>query len=175
MWISLLLACTPDAPVVPAVQPPTAQELTTRREEQQRKATPENLIAVYKKPEGIYVDARYFGGKSYTSVRDQVTEQLGSLQDNQDLGDQGKELSFERGSLRVRDDRIYMIDVPLPEPLRRTEALAVVGFPAAVRDDTDLALEYRISNAWGFRRIRLIRAARGAEDISRVECWREDP
>ena len=75
----------------------------------------------------------------------------------------------------MRDDRIYMIDVPLPEPLRRTEALVVVGFPAAVRDDTDLALEYRISNAWGFRRIRLIRAARGAEDISRVECWREDP
>ena len=187
------LACDP-APVVSAVpdagagrageaksngvapgERPTEAQVTERRQRQELRASPENLIATYRKPEGVYIDARYFGGRNYELVRAQLVEQLGALQDSADLGWQGQEMTFERGSVRVKDKEIYMIEVPLPEELRRTDALAVLGFPPASRDYTDLTHEYRLNNAWGFRRIRFLRVAPGSEMIRTVELWKEEP
>jgi hypothetical protein len=131
-------------------------------------------VRTYEKPEGIYIDVRYFGGKNYESVRDQLTEQLGAVQDSNELGTLGKETIFERATVRVQGGEIYMLDVPLPEPLRRTEALAVLGFPPATHEYISLTLEYKLTNAWGFRRIRFMRAGRNSEEIVRVQAWKRE-
>ena len=154
---------------------PTEAQVTERRQRQALRASPENLIATYKKPEGVYVDARYFGGRNYEMVRDQLVAQLGALQDSEDLQWQGQEMTFELGSVRVKDGEIYMIEIPLPEELRRTDALAVLGFPPAARDYTDLTHEYRLNNAWGFRRIRFLKVAPGSEMIRTVQLWKSEP
>lgn len=168
--------CTPE-PVVSGVQPPrqSVEQITEQRRVQELRASPQNLIATYKKPEGVYIDARYFGGRNYDQVRDQLTDQMGALQDSEDLGWQGKEMVFERASVRVKDGAIYMISVPLPEALRRTETLGVLGFPPAARDYIDLTHEYRLNNAWSFRRIRFIKVSPQGEEIQRVELWKTEP
>lgn len=175
MLLVLWLGCGSDEPVITAVPTPiSAEELTIQRYKQLEKASPVNLVRTYEKPAGIYVDVRYFGGKNYESVRDQLTEQLGAVQDTNELGDLGREVVFERGTLRVQGGEIYMIEIPLPEPLRRTEALGVLGFPPASRDYLSLTLEYRLTNVWGFRRIRFLRAERDSEDIVRVQAWKRE-
>lgn len=171
-----LLACTPNAPVVSGVKPSTTAVITEKRQAQERRATPENIVAEYKKAEGVYIDARYFGGKDYDTVRGQLAEQFGALQDGEDLGDKGRALNFERGKLRVKNDgSIYMIEVPLPDPLRRTEALALLGFPPAAQDYLDFTHEYRLNNAWGFRRILFYKTQVGSEEIERVLIWKVEP
>ena len=92
--------------------------------------------------------------------------------EERDLGGATREVLFERGTLRLSGDTIQMIEVLLPEPARRTEALAQLGFPPATDEYQSLSLEFRLLNAWGFRRIRLFRASRGAEEIMRVQAWR---
>ena len=64
------------------------------------------------------------------------------------------------------------IEVPLPEPLRRTEALMVLGLPPVQDAYRAMTFEYRISNVHGFRRIRLFRAEREGETVNRVELWK---
>ena len=69
-----------------------------------------------------------------------------------------------------------MLDIPLPEPMRRDEALRSLGFPdLAPRDYNVLTLEYRLTNAWDFRRLRFSRAEPGSDRIDRVEAWKRSP
>lgn len=172
----LLLACTTPTPVVQGIHPSeTTEQITARRKQQELRASPQNLVVNYEKAEGVYIDVRYFGGKAYNDVRAALGEQLGALLSEKDLGEQGEEMSFERARLRMKDGKIYMLEVPLPEPLRRTEALGVLGFPPADREYMNLTLEFRLNNAWGFRRIRFLRAERDGEEISSVQAWKEDP
>lgn len=171
-----LLACGSGTPVVQGVKPPqSVEEVTAKRKEQELRATPENLVASYQKAEGVYIDLRFFGGKGYNESREQIGAQFGALLSEKDLGPQGTEMSFERGILRIKDGKIYMMEVPLPEPLRRTEALGVLGFPPATREYLDTTLEFRLNNAWGFRRIRFLKAERNGEEIAKVQAWKEDP
>ena len=168
-----MFACFSSGPVVQGVQ--DAATVTAKRQAQEVKATPENLVVTYQKPAGVYVDVRYFGGKSYNAVRPQLAEQLGALLNDTDIGIQGSELNFERGLLRVKEDNIYMLEIPLPEPLRRTEALGVLGFPPANQDYLNTTLEFRLNNVWGFRRLRFLKAERGGEECNKVQAWKSEP
>ena len=68
-----------------------------------------------------------------------------------------------------------MLSVPLPEPLRRTDALELLGFPPQVDDTIVLHREYRLNHEWGFRRIRMMRLGQDNELVDKVEAWRWVP
>lgn len=153
-------------------------EVRAQREARARATTPAAVEAAYQKPAGVWIDARYLGGRRYASVRGEVEAQLGALVEERDLPEgQGTEHRFQRGNLRVDDDgAIYLVDVPLPEPMRRADALAALGFPPQLtRDYNVLTLEYRLTNVWGFRRLRFLRAQAGSEEVVRVEAWKASP
>lgn len=173
----LALACGDPAPVMQAVQPATTPEaIAEKRAAAELRASPANVEATYAKPEGVYVDAHFLGGRSYDAVRAEVEAQLGAVVEEREGVSGGREIVFERGTLRIVDGRIQMVEVPLPEPVRRTAALGMLGFPPATGDYKALALEFRLVNEWGFRRLRLVRAARGSEDVVRVQAWKfSDP
>ncbi|MDP6934660.1 MAG: hypothetical protein QGG40_17190 [Myxococcota bacterium] len=132
--------------------------------------------AVYTKPADVYVDVRHFGGRAYRASRDELALQLGPLQESTVIpnGD-GQELTFERGLIRVLDDRIYMLRVALQEPMRRTQAMQALGFPAQSGRYLTLHREYRLNHEWSFRRIRLRREDRDSEYVNQVEAWRWVP
>lgn len=178
MLILALLACFDDEPVVVVVpDPEKVQAAREKRETEELRASPRQIEAGYQKAEGVYVDARFFGGRTYSLVRDHVTTQLGALVEDTELGaEDGRELRFERGVLRVREDRIEMVTVPLPEPVRRSEALRLTGFPDQVpRNWIQLSGEFRLTNAFEFRRIIFKRAAAGSEDVVSVAAWKVAP
>lgn len=175
----LLAACGRDEPVLPGVpaQPllqdqPTAPE----RVEAAEQAAAAPVEAPCALGPGMLVNARCLGGRTYADVRDVVAEQLGPLQQTRELsGDFGRELRFERGALRVVEDEIAMIRIELPEPLRRSEALAALGFHPYVGPYLTLHREYRLNHEEGFRRIRLMRVDRTSEMVSAVEAWYRVP
>lgn len=174
----LLLACGADSATPAVVQPPrpTVESVEKKRKLSELKSKPSTAAAmVYQKPEGVYVDVRYLGQQLYSLARNEIASQLGALLEETELPTgQGTLHRFERGALRVHNDRIYLVDVPLPEPLRRDQALGVCGFPAATAVNwTAFSGEYRLVNTWGFRRVIFDRAASGSEDIVRVQAWRE--
>ncbi len=170
----LLAACGPEEPVLEGVpQQPLLQATPAQGADVAASADPE---AGYAPPAGVDVDVHYLGGRSFREQRDVVGAQLGNLVEVTPLpGGGGEEMRFERGSLRVVDDRIYMIDVPLTTPLRRTDALLALGFPAQADRYVILHREYRLNNAWGFRRIRLKRESADNELVTEVEAWQEVP
>jgi hypothetical protein len=152
------------------------EEVTSKREAEALRASPAAIEARYQKAEGVYVDARYLTGRSYSAVREQVEAQLGPVLTEEELtGDGGKRVRFERGVAQVGDDTIYMLELPLPEHLRRTEALAVLGFPPATGEYQVTNKQFRLLNTWGFRRIIFHRVEAGSEEIDRVEVWKETP
>jgi len=130
----------------------------------------------YQKPAGIFIDAHHLGNREYSKSRPELLEQFGSLKQSTELpGDNGTEYEFERGSLRVADDQIYMIHIPLPAPSRRTLALQQLGFPPFGDRYLSTHQEYRINNEWGYRRIRLYRVEQESELVNAVEIWRWIP
>jgi hypothetical protein len=178
LLLGLVAGCDPPAPVLRAVDPPrTAEAVAERRAASELRASPSAVEAAYVKAPGVYIDARYLGGRAYRAVRAEVEEQLGAVLEEQEPsgtpgGEGVRSVVFERGTLRLAGDTIQMIEVPLPEPVRRTEALGMLGFPPATGHYLALSLEFRLTNTWGFRRIRFFRAARGSEDVTRVQVWK---
>lgn len=176
LWATALWGCAGSEPVVPAVQPTeTVEQVAERRKRQELRASPRNVEVLYEKPEGVYVDVRYLGGRSWDGVREDVERQLGAVLGRAPTPEGDEEVTLQRGTVRLRDGAIVMIDVPLPEPARRTDALVALGFPANADGWQALALEYRLVNAWGFRRLRFVRADRESEDIVRVQAWKTAP
>lgn len=180
--LPLLLACGSDEPVLSGVAPPVPIPSIEAAEGTAEAAPADGAEAapdgptVYQRAEGVYVDARYLGGKRYREVRDEVAAQLGALQSAEDLpGDNGREMVFERGNLRLIDDQIILVEVPLPTPLRRTEALAILGFPPATGRYLILHREFRLNHVWGFRRLRMMRENRNSENVIRVQAWYRVP
>lgn len=169
----LAFACGEPEPVLQAVERrSTPEEVAARRAAAELRASPENLVATYRKADGVYVDVRFLGGRRYDGVRAEIEAQLGAVLEERPSISGGREIVFERGTVRLVDDRIQMIDVPLPRPLRRSEALGALGFPPATGDYKELALEYRLVNEWGFRRLRFVRTERESEEIARVQAWK---
>ena len=101
---------------------------------------------------------------------------VGQLAESIELpGDNGTELRFVRGAVRVVDDRVYMVRVPLPEPVRRGAALEAVGLLSSTGKYLILHREFRLNNERGFRRIRMRRLDRDSELVTEVEAWRWIP
>ncbi len=174
----LLLACFNDEPVVSVVPDPEKVEAAReKRLTEETRASPQQIEAGYQKADGVWVDVRFLGGRAYSLVREHVARQLGALIEETPLpGGVGKALRFERGLLRVQNDRIEMIEVKLPEPVRRSEALRLTGFPDQVpRNWIILSGEFRLTNAFEFRRIIFTRIGPGSEDITTVEAWKTAP
>lgn len=175
LLLILGVACGDPEPVVSGV-PATPEAVAERREAAELRASPSNIDAGYEKPEGVHVDVRYLGGRRYTQIRDEVASQLGAVIEERTLAEgAGTEVRLERGTLRLLDDTIYMLEIPLPAPVRRTEALALLGFPAAIRDYTLTTTEFRLTNMWGFRRLIFFRTERDGEFVDRVQAWRFTP
>lgn len=176
----LLAACSGESGAPAVVQPPqrSALEIEKQRVEAELKHHPNTAAAlVYQKPEGVYVDARYLGQQTYSVARAEIEAQLGAVVKQSVLPvGQGEELQFERGTLRVSNDRIYLVDVLLSEPVRRDQALGLCGFPSSsAMNWSEFSGEYRLLNQWGFRRVIFERKARDSEDIVRVQAWRALP
>lgn len=157
---------------------PLLQERRGADEQQSALAEPSAVdpAAGYALREGVYVDVQALGGRSLRAWRDVLGEQLGALRSTTELpGADGVEMSFERGTIRVADDRVYMLRVPLPEPLRRTDALERLGFPGIADRYVILHREYRLNNEFGFRRIRMKRQGADNELVTEVEAWERVP
>lgn len=177
LLLLLALGCSGDEPVVSGVpQPTTAEAVREEREEREARASPKYVEASYQKPEGVLIDVRYLGGRDYQAVRGEVAEQLGGLVESVELPEgQGKELRFERATVRVVDGAIYMFDVALDPPVRRDQALVKLGFPDSIpKEYTVLPREFRATHVWGFRRLRFFRVEQGSELIERVQAWKRD-
>ena len=178
----LLAACGSDEPVLTAVPEPGAASTTDPTpgepllsEKTGTTPAPE-APQPYRKADGVLVDVRYLGGKVYGEVRDVVADQLGALQSSQDLpGDNGRQMVFERGELRLVEDRIIRVRVPLEPALRRADALQATGFPNAVGHYITLHREYRLNHEWGFRRIRMMRENGTSELVTAVDAWLRVP
>ena len=175
----LLAGCERQAPVLTGVPAePLLADLPSAAENRaiQESPAPPPQAQAYTPAPGVYVDAMYLGGRTFSAERDTILLLMGELLASQELPPgKGQEWVFERGSLRTLDDRIYLIVVPLPVPMRRDQALVALGFPAIVGDYISLGREFRLNHEWGFRRIRMKRAAGAGEDVTEVEAWRWIP
>jgi hypothetical protein len=175
----LLVACACGEPVLQGVpeqrllaEPAAAPDDDAPVDAAARSANPE----LYEKPDHIYVDANWIGGRSFREARGIVQQQLGSLQATEALpSSKGDELRFERGTLRVLDDRIYYVLVPLPEPSRRDLALADLGFQPVVGEWLATHRAYRLNHERGYRRLRLLRLDAEGEFVTAVEAWKWIP
>jgi hypothetical protein len=166
-----LTACSPPDPVLSGI--PEQPLLVPKAEAPER---PSNEPAPYVKPDNVYVDVRHFCGQDLDAVRVELNDQLGDRQSVRELGAvDGRELQFIRGTVREVHGTIYMVAVPLIEPMYRRVALQQTGFPAFSGGVIRLSNEFRINNSWDFRRIRMKRVARDAEMVSELEAWRWIP
>jgi hypothetical protein len=166
-----LTACNPPEPVLSGI--PDQPLLAPKADVQQ---TTSNQAAAYVKPANVYVDVRHLCGQRLDAVRIELSDQLGERQSVRELGAvDGRELQFIRGSVREVGGTIYMVSVPLIEPMYRRVALQRTGFPAFSSGVIRLSNEFRINNSWDFRRIRMKRIDRDAEMVSEVEAWRWIP
>ena len=166
--IALLASCDPPEPVISGIprEPLLAadpKEVTKTIKEKKK----------YVKPEGVYVDVRHLCGQRFEAIRDQIHDQLGPRQNIRNLGEvSGREIQFTRGTIRVLNGVVYMMSIPLIEPMYRRQALQQIGFPAQTTSVLAYSGEYRINNQWDFRRIRMRRSQRDAETISEIDVWR---
>lgn len=164
--LALLLmspGCGEDEPVLSAIQPGGAADAT-------------EAVPGYEKPEGVLVDVQYLAGKSWDSIRDEVSRQMGDVVSSRPLSlPGGQEYEVERGLVRVSEGRIYEIRVDLGEPMRRTEALAVVGLPPQIDRWGGTHREYRLRWVWSFDRIRLGRTEPYTQSVDWIEVRRWDP
>ncbi len=176
MWVLLpILACGAPEPVLPVTAPTRAavEAVGERRAGQERRATRDAADGLrYVKPTGVYVDGPHLTGRSWEASREAIEAQLGPFKEQAVQSDGTTEVSFERGSVRVLDAKVVALLVPLPEPLRRTDALLAVGLAATTREYLAFTFEYRLINEQGFRRVRMMRTERDSEFVSRVELWR---
>ena len=142
----------------------------------QLEAPESNTPQTYEKASNVLVDAHFLGGRSFRNTRGEISEQLGALVTTKTLpAGRGDELQFARGTIRVVEDRIAMIRVPLTEPMRRSQALESTGFPIMVDTWTTTHREYRLNHEWGFRFMRLKRLGPDSEFVTEVEAWKWRP
>lgn len=164
MLLALLLACEPEEPVLSGLEPPSSVEGPN--------AAPEP----YRRAEGVYVDVQYLAGKSWQAVRDEVNAQLGDVQEIAELDPRdGREIRLERGFVREKEGRIYLVHVTLPRAMRRTAALHATGLPPQADDWHAFTHEYRLRWHGGFDRVRMGRIAADSEMVDWVEALRFDP
>lgn len=175
---ALLLGCRQETPVLTGI--PAAPILKGTASAQERRVQiaedlPEVTQDDYEKPAGVYIDLSHITSRSFRDSRDLIADQLGELIETHARHDGMTEMTFERAVVRLSDDRIFMIRVPLPEPLRRSDSLQLLGFPMFVDRYITYHNEYRLNHEWSFRRIRLKRQSPESELITEIEAWRWIP
>lgn len=173
LYALIFLACTgPDEPILQAI--PDQNIL-------QDHASPTEILAqkerkVYQKPEHIFVDVMFLGGRMLSDSQGLIAEQLGNLQQNYELPmGQGLRYEYDKGNIQVLDEAIYLIEIPLPEPIRRSEALQLLGFPEQVDKYIITHREYILENSWDFRRIRMKRDSKENELVTHFSAWKFNP
>lgn len=172
LLLSILGFGCDDEPVLQAIETPTLLDELPSAEE--RIATKD--IVEYQKKDGVYVDVRYLGGRSWIDAQPTLAEQLGNLQDSLELPmRQGVRYQYDKGSVYIYEDQVYRIDLPLPEELRRSQVLQILGFPEQVDKYLITHREYVLENEWEFRRIRMKRVGTENELVKEVSAWKFSP
>ena len=130
----------------------------------------------YQKSPDVYIDVFYLGGRSYTNSQGIIAEQLGEFQEviNLPMG-KGQRYRFEKGNVQVLDDEIYMLQIALPEPKRRSDTFVSMGFPEQIDNYIITHREYIVEHQWEFIRFRLRRESKDSEFVNRFEAWKWDP
>ncbi len=177
------MACATEEPVLLGVEAKDDPEPSERSEVWQRvipesayRDDPRVEAETYSKPEGVYVDIHWLGGRRYDDVVGELELQLGPLVERKVLdARRGEELVYERGDVRVVRDVVYMIRVQLPEPLTRTEALLVTGFTVFADHWRETHREFRLSHSFDFERFRLMRHSEDKDRVISVEAWKLSP
>ena len=161
-----------DEPVLQAIeQPALLEEVPSAEERLEAKEEVE-----YNKKEGVYVDVMYLGGRDWVISQPISFEQLGSLQETQELPmRQGIRYQYDNGSIFVYEGRVYRMDLILPELLRRSSVLQILGFPEQVDKYLITHREYILENEWAFRRIRMKRDSKDNELVKEVSAWKFSP
>ncbi len=183
----LMLACGTEEPVLLGVEPepdPLTEAESSARDQVWKRELPESAYEqdpglqaqAYSKPEGVYVDIRWLGGRRYTDIAEELEEQLGALVSRTELDSRrGEELSYERGDVRVVRGVVYMLRVQLPEPLTRTDALLATGFTIYADHWRETHREFRLSHSFEFERFRLRRHDERRDRVVSVEAWKRSP
>jgi len=147
-------------------------------EETTRGPTPSEVREppAYEKPPGTFVDVKFLCGRTLSEVRDQLSIQMGDIQQIIELDPRdGRELVLERGRVRIKDDTIYMVRVQLQAPLRRSPALQAVGLPLTVRRWNSFTHEFNTRHHAGYDRIRMGRLEPESEAVTWVEVMKDNP
>ena len=168
LLVLLLGACESPAPVLSGIpEGPLLADTPSSSPNKEALPTP------YTKPEEVWVDIRYLCGQPLTAIRADLLDQLGPQLRIRELDSvRGREIQYERGRIRVLNGVVYMMSVPLNEPMYRRVAFERTGFPAFSGAAIQLSGEYRMNNEWDFRRIRMTRIERDSEFVNHVEAWR---
>ncbi len=170
-WWFLGLGCEPE-PVLQAIETPAILEEVPSAEQRLENQGQ----VVYQKKDGVYIDVMYLGGRNWVDSQPILLEQLGDLQETQALPmRQGVRYRYDKGTVFVYEDRIYRIDLPLPELLRRSAVLQSLGFPEQVDKYLITHREYVLENEWEFRRMRMFRDSKDNEWVKEVSVWKFSP
>lgn len=129
--------------------------------------------APYERPPGVLVDIQFLTSRPLVESRTMLRDQLGALVQAEQLrSGWGERLTLERGAVQVLDGRIYMIEFPLPEPMRRDQAMRALGLPPQVNESIPTHRQYRLNNERGFRRILMERQSRNNELVVSIQAWK---
>jgi hypothetical protein len=174
LTVSLFLAClesaAPGASQAPAR---TAEEIAEKRAREELRTSPRVLEVEYQRPEGVYVDAAFFGGRRTEGVAEALGAQLGALRESRPEIDGLQEVVYEGGSVKLRAGTVAVLDVPLPTPRTRDEALLATGFkPHLVQRWGELTHEFRVRHLQDFDRVVLHRSEPGGPLVDRVTAYR---
>lgn len=171
VWFIMGFGCE-DEPVLQAIDAPAILDEVPSADE---RLSTKDMID-YQKQEGVYVDVRYLGGRSWNDAQPTLSDQLGNLQDSIELPmRQGTHYLYEKGSVYIYEDKVYRIDLSLPEELRRSAVLQILGFPEQVDKYLITHREYVLENEWEFRRIRMKRVSTENELVNEVSAWKFSP
>jgi len=165
LTLATATSCSDPEPVLPGVPTPRLDRADNAP------PAPEEPD-VYERLPGVVLDVQHLCGHPLSEVRAEVLDQLGALVSSEQLpAGRGESLQMERGELRALEDRIYMLRMPLPEPMRRADVMRVIGLPPQVSETIQTHREYRLNHERGFRRIRMMRQSRRNELVTEVEVW----
>lgn len=177
MWLAAIFACSgSDDPVVSAVAkavPVTVEQVEEKRTREELRTSPRNLEVNYSKPERVYVDAHFLGGRRWENVREIVLDQLGALT-AEAVDAQGRTVKrMERGTLTLNSESsIEILDVPLPGPMRRSDAMIACGFSGLADRYLSLTREFRVTQFQGYRRIILHRVGTNEDLVDRLTAYK---
>ncbi len=171
LWLSVFYGCN-EEPVLTGIEPSSVLKDLPSAQERIENPTP----TIYQKKQGVYIDVLYLGGSDREMRQGILGAQLGNLQQSIELPmRQGIQYIYDKGSVYTFEGRIYRLDIELPEPLRRSQTLQLLGFPEQVDKYLITHREYVLENEWTYRRIRMKRQSKDNELVTSVSAWKFYP